>query len=219
MHPFLRGMGDALLWHSLKRRSSIGGLAYDPAKGNGKRRIRVTQPEQVLISIVGPDRVGLIADVAGELYGLGANLGDVSFAVLGAGCEFSAMAELPAGVAAGEVEAALRRLPALLGADLRVTPLPFSAAHQETADITHFIDVEGGDRPGLIARLSEVLGEFEANIVRLNSRRRPDGEGARTGLYLTTFAVAMPPGRAESCLAAVHNTAGQLNLVCRYRTA
>lgn len=179
----------------------------------------MTQPDQVLISIVSPDKLGLIAEVAGELYGLGANLGDVSFAVLGAGCEFSAMAELPAGVGAAEVEAALHRLPTLRHADLRVTPLPFSAEHQDTADITHFIEVEGGDRPGLIARLSEVFGEFGANIVRLNSRRRTDGDGGPQGRYLTVFAVSMPPGRAEACLAAVHNTAGQLNLTCRYRTA
>lgn len=176
-------------------------------------------PEQVLISIVSPDKVGLIADVAGELYGLGANLGDVSFAVLGAGCEFSAMAEMPAGVSARTVEEALGRIPSLAHAELRVTPLPFSAEHQDSAEITHYIEVEGGDRPGLIARLSEVFGEFGANIVRLNSRRRMDGEASGKGRYLTTFAVSMPPGRAESCLNAVHNTAGQLNLTCRYRTA
>ncbi|MDA5193189.1 glycine cleavage system transcriptional repressor [Govanella unica] len=179
----------------------------------------MSKSEQVLISIVSPDKLGLIAEVTGELYGLGVNLGDVSFAVLGAGCEFSAMAELPTGVGLAEIEAALRRLPTLQNVDLRVTPLPFSAEHRDTAEITHFIEVVGGDRPGLIALLSQVFGEFEANIVRLNSRRNLEVEAGQRGKYLTVFAVSMPPGRAEACLSAVHNMAGQLNLTCSYRTA
>lgn len=170
----------------------------------------------MLISILSPDRVGLIAEVAGELYGLGANLADVSFAVLGTGCEFSGVAELPAGVDAGEVEKCLKRLRSLEEAEVRVTAFPFAGEQGEMAEVTHLIEVEGGDRPGLIARLSEVFMQFGANVVRMNSRRRSSVEGGR---YLTTFAVSMPPGRAESCLAAVHNTAGQLNLSCHYRTA
>ncbi len=173
-------------------------------------------PVPVLISIVAPDRVGLIAEVTGALYDLGANLGDTAFAVLGAGCEFSCVAEMPRAVPAAEVEAALRRLPSLAGADLRVTAFPFAEGKEAAADITHVVEVEGGDRPGLIARMSEVFTEFGANVVRMNSRRVAGPLGTR---YLTMFAVAMPAGRAESCLAAAHNTAGQLNLLCRYRTA
>lgn len=175
------------------------------------------QPEQVLITIISPDKVGMIASVTGMLYDLGVNLGDVSFAVLGAGCELSAMAELGVDVTVVDVDDALRRLPALEGADLKVTPLPFSPEHLNTADITHFVEVEGGDRPGLIARLSEVFGDYGANIVRLNSRRRM--EPGSNGRYLTIFAVAIPQDRAESCLSAVHNTAGQLNLSCSQRLA
>lgn len=169
----------------------------------------------MLISILSPDRVGLIAEVAGELYGLGANLADASFAVLGTGCKFSCVAELPAGVDAAEVEKCLGRLRSLEGANVQVTAFPFPG-EGEMGDVTHVIEIEGGDRPGLIARLSEVFMQFGANVVRMNSRRRTSAEGGR---YLTTFAVYMPPGRAESCLAAVHNTAGQLNLSCQYRTA
>lgn len=173
--------------------------------------------DRVLISIVSPDQVGLIAAVTGELFDLGVNLEDASFAVLGAGCEFSCVAWLGAGVTAGEVEGAIQSLDLLASAEIRVTPLPFSAAQKETADITHVIELEGGDRPGLIARMAEVFSDFGANVVRMNSRLKTGGAGAN--VYLTTFAVWMPAGRAESCLTAVHNTAGQLNLSCRYRTA
>lgn len=173
-------------------------------------------PSQVLISLTGPDRVGLIAEVTAELFSLGANLGDTAFAVLGRGFEFSCLAELPAGVSGADVQAALQRLPTLKGADIRVSGLPFAPEADEQGHITHLVEVEGGDRPGLIARMSEVFAEYGANVVRMNSKRVLGPTGPH---YLTVFAVAMPQGRAESCLAATHNTAGQLNLMCRYRTA
>ncbi|RMF07818.1 MAG: ACT domain-containing protein [Alphaproteobacteria bacterium] len=173
--------------------------------------------DTVLISIVSPDEVGLIAGVTGELFDLGANLADTSFAVLGFGCEFSCVAQLPKGVTPQAVEEALNGLQILGSASVKVTVFPFGATHRESAEITHIIEVEGGDRPGLIARMAEVLADFDANVVRMNSRVRPGVDGRNQ--YITTFAVWMPEGRAETCLAAVHNTAGQLNLGCRYRTA
>lgn len=172
--------------------------------------------DTVLVSITSPDQVGLIAAVTGELFDLGVNLADTSFAILGSGCEFSCVALLPADVDAGELAQSLRNLDELQSAEVTVTPFPYSSMHRETADITHVIEVEGGDRPGLIARLAEVLSDFDANVVRMNSRIRTGEDGQNR--YLTTFAVFMPPGRAETCLAAVHNTAGQLNLRCQYRT-
>jgi glycine cleavage system transcriptional repressor len=173
-------------------------------------------PSQVLISLTGPDRVGLIAEVTAALFSLGANLGDTAFAVLGKGFEFSCLAELPAGVSGEDVAATLHRLPTLTGAAIRVSGLPFEPEADERGDITHVIEVEGGDRPGLIARMSEVFAQFDVNVVRMNSKRVLGPSGPH---YLTVFAVAMPPERATSCLAAAHNTAGQLNLMCRYRTA
>jgi len=166
--------------------------------------------ERILISIVSPDEVGLIAAITGELFDLGLNLEDASFAVLGSGCEFSCVASLGADMTLAEVEEALDALEPLESAEIKVSPLPFSPAHEETAEITHVVEVEGGDMPGLIARMSEVFSEYGANVVRMNSRLRK-GEGG-VNCYLTTFAVFMPEGRAETCLAAAHNTAGQLNL-------
>jgi len=45
--------------------------------------------------------------------------------------------------------------------------------------------------------------------VRLEARKLPDSEG---GLYVTRFAVSIPPDRASFCLATVANTAGVLGL-------
>jgi glycine cleavage system transcriptional repressor len=169
----------------------------------------------VLISIVSPDQVGLIAAVTGRLYEAGANLADTSFSVLGSGCEFSCLAELPAGVSLENIECELAQLGVLAAADVKVSQFQFTPEHQDSAAVTHIIEVDGGDRPGLIARLSEVLMSYDANVVRMNSRRIYLAGGSSR--YVTTFEVSIPPARVDGCLSALHNTAGQLNLHCRHR--
>lgn len=166
-----------------------------------------------LISVLCPDRVGLVAAVTGRLFDLGGNLSDTTFAVLGGGAEFTSICELPEGVDLADAEADLRALPELDGADIAVRPFGMSAVHGPSGKVTHRITVSGGDRPGLIARLCEVFVEFKANIVRLYAEKIP---GGGSDGYAITADVWIPDGRAPSCLATVDNTAGELGLACRW---
>lgn len=163
----------------------------------------------VLVSLSCPDRTGLVAAITGALFDLGANLGDATFAVLGQAAEFTALCELPDDVTPQDVGEALGALPETADGTLTVTPFALGALHGPSGRITHRISVSGGDRPGLIARLAEVFGQYKANIVRLNAERVPEG-GAL--LYVVRFAVSMDPAVADACLATVGNTAGELGL-------
>ena len=167
-----------------------------------------------LISILCEDHAGLIADVTGRLYDLGINLGDTSFAVLGGGAKFTIVAKLPADVTIPEVEAELRDVPALKGAELSVTRFSYRDTHDQSARITHRIEIIGNDSPGLIARLSEALRPMGANIVELNSESVPDAGGAK---FLLRMAIYVPHDKAAVCMATVANTAGQMNLACRWQ--
>ncbi len=164
-----------------------------------------------LVSILGSDRVGLVAAIADHLFDLGANLRDISFATLGSGAEFVSLCELPDDVTAPDVEAGLRALPELDGAQVRVVPYSFDPNPSPSGLVTHRISVSGGDQLGLVARLAEVFRQYGANIVRLEARKLPAVEG---GLYVTRFAVWIPPERTSVCLATVANTAGALGLSC-----
>lgn len=168
----------------------------------------------VLISIFCPDRTGLVSAITGRLFEIGANLGDTSFAMLGSGAEFTSVCEIPAEAAVTDIEADLALLPDLAGARISVRLFELDTAHGPRGCITHRVVVSGGDRPGLVARLSEVFGQFGANIVRMDAQRVPE-----QGLYVTRFAVSLPEERAESCLATVRNTAGELNLACHIEAA
>jgi glycine cleavage system transcriptional repressor len=165
----------------------------------------------VLVSILCGDRPGLIAAITGRLYDLGANLGDATFAVLGGAAEMTAVVDLPGHLTQASVEKELRALPELKGAELTVAPFAYQPAHAPTAKITHRIEITGKDSPGLIARVSEVLGDFGANIVRLNSERIPGTDGAK---YVVRIAAWVPPEKATTCMATIANTAAQLHLTC-----
>lgn len=167
------------------------------------------------ISLFCPDRPGLVAAVTGRLFDLGANLGDTSFAVLGAGAELTALCDMPAGIHAADVERELAQLPETKGGRLSVTEFGLSSVHGPTGRITHRIVVEGDDRPGLVARLSEAFGQYGANIVTLNAEFLP-GDAAGRPRYLVRFEAFLPERTRESCLATIANAAAELGQTCRW---
>ena len=166
-----------------------------------------------LITVLCPDRPGLVAAISGCLFDLGANLGDTSFAVLGAGAELTSVCELPATVTLSTAEAALRLLPELAEAELTVRPFDMDPDHGPSGDVTHQIVISGGDQPGLVARICETLQEYRANIVSLNAGRTA---GDRPDTYIIRMSVWIPPESADACLATVSNTAQHLHLNCRW---
>lgn len=171
------------------------------------------QADIFLITVIGKDRVGVVSAVTNYLFETGANLADCAYAVLGEGFEFSCVAEYEAGATAEEVEARLADIELLDGARITVSRFPFEITRGETSEITHVVEINGGDRPGLVARLSEVLVDYEANIVRMSSRRTMlEGQGVD---YRTRFAVNIPKDRFTALEAALYNTTGSLRLECQ----
>lgn len=166
-----------------------------------------------LITVLCPDRPGLVAAITSCLFDLGGNLGDTSFAVLGAGAELTSVCELPDGVTLDTAEAALRRLPELEGAELSVRRFEMDPTHGPTGEVTHQIVISGGDQPGLVARICETLVEYRANIVTLNAGRTA---GNRPDTYVIRLSVWIPPESANACLATVSNTAQHMHLNCRW---
>jgi len=158
----------------------------------------------------------LVAAIAGRLFEIGANLGDTSFSVLGTAAEFTAICRIPSHIAVEQLRDDLSALPELEGATVGVSPFGLDAQHGPSGRITHVASVSGGDRPGLIARLSEVFTQFRANIVRMDAHTMPNTRGNR---YVTRFAVNIPPASIDSCMNTVANTAEELGLSCHWEKA
>lgn len=166
-----------------------------------------------LVSVLGPDNVGLVSSISSRLYDLGANLGDTTFAVLGAGAEFTAICEFETDMDLETLKTELSVLPELQECDVKVTQFNLQTSHPASETITHVISLSGGDSPGLMARLCEVFEQFDTNIVRLNSERV---SGTGLNHYVISSAVAIPKGNSSKCLATIGNLAGQLGLDYEY---
>ncbi|MBV1900680.1 MAG: hypothetical protein KUG56_03300 [Kordiimonadaceae bacterium] len=172
------------------------------------------QFDTYLLSITGKDRVGVVSAVTGYLFETGANLADCSYAVLGEGFEFSCVAEFSAGCQTDEIEAGLHSINLLEGARITVSSFPFELLRGQGGEITHVVEVTGGDQPGLVSRLSDVLVEYNANIVRMSSRRVSIEGGFD---YRTRIATNIPADRFVALEAALYNTAGSLGLACKLK--
>lgn len=166
-----------------------------------------------LVSVLSSDKTGLVSAISGCLFDLGINLGSTSFSVLGSGAKFTAVCESDPEITKESLEETLGSLPELANAEIQVVDFEFSAKPAENTEITHRITIQGGDHPGLVARLTEVFIEFDANIVHLNADcLNNDGQNQ----YLIQIAAWIPPGREDACLASIGNTASSLQMQCSY---
>lgn len=167
----------------------------------------------VLISVFAQDQSGLVASITSTLFDLGMSLSATNFSVLGNGAEFTAVSELPAETTAQEIEENLKALTMLESADVKVSTFTLDGNQGPSGNITHKVTISGGDRPGLIARLCEVFGQYNANIVRLNADRIPDGTQDQ---YFVQLSVWIPEEKSDICQATVANTAGEMKLSCEW---
>jgi len=172
--------------------------------------------KSLLIQIFARDTPGLVSAISGCLFDLGLNLGDTTFAVLGTGAEFTVVVEEPVPVTTQEIDQRLRDLPELEGAEIQVEEFDIEPTHSPQAQVTHRIVIRGDDQPGLVARLTEVFQDYDANIVRLNAEREIDSTGPT---YVLRISAWIPDSRADACIAAVTNTASQLQLFSQWYRA
>lgn len=143
---------------------------------------------KALLSVFSKDRIGLISLLSGHLFDKGVNLGDTSFAVLGKGCAFTSILEIPTELSERELAAELASLDGMQDADIDLRRFAFDEAETPPSQITHHIRCEGEDQPGLLARLTEVFIDFDANIVRLKSDQVREDEQTRfITLYLRLY--------------------------------
>ncbi|MBN1379278.1 MAG: amino acid-binding protein [Gammaproteobacteria bacterium] len=164
-----------------------------------------------LLTIICSDRTGLISDITADLFDLGINLGDTNFAVLGEGAEFSAVLETPENLPAAEILQQIKNIECLQQAEIQLKPFAFGTLRGETGTVTHHVSFEGNDQPGLVARLTELLIDYGANIVRMDTRVL---NKADKPLYIIELWVWIPSSRDDACLAALNNTAATLGMSC-----
>ncbi len=172
--------------------------------------------ENALIAYVGADRAGLVSKVTGRLFELGGDLGDVTFNALGEAAEMTLLCEMPKDLTLDRLAKELKALPEVQSGELKVTAFHMKTMLGPSSRITHRIILSGGDRPGLVAKITKIIDEHGANIVRMTAERLTGASGKQ---YISRFAISLREERAPACLGAIVTLAGELKLTFRYETA
>lgn len=163
-----------------------------------------------MVTVVGPDRPGVIAALAGVLVELGCNLSDTQMAVLQGHSSMMVVADAPDPVDTETVEAALTKGLEGLGHAIWVRRLADSPSATPTGR-RWLVSVHGADRPGVVFEVTRLLAESAINVVDLQSRQN----GAMSSL---TMKVDVPTAVDGNAVAAELDRLGEeLSLSCSMR--
>ena len=163
---------------------------------------------ELAITVIGPDRTGIVADVSEALAEVGANLSDSTMTRLGG---HFAMTLICTGPAADAVDKALAPITAdgrLLATVRAVEPERDPAANGEP----YLVSVHGADRLGIVAAVTRVVAGAGGNITDLTTRL--------TGpLYVLVAEVDLPPAQAEQLQEQLAVAAAELGVDVTLRRA
>jgi glycine cleavage system transcriptional repressor len=161
--------------------------------------------DELAITVIGPDRTGIIADVSEALAGVGANLTDSTMTRLRG---HFAMTLICTGPVAADVEKALAPLDGLLSTVRTVAP----EADTDAAGEPYLVSVHGADRLGIVSAVTRVVAAAGGNITDLTTRL--------TGpLYVLIAEVDLPPGSADELAARLAVAAQELGVDVTLRRA
>lgn len=132
---------------------------------------------QCVISVFGPDRPGIIAQVSGALAQVGANLQDASMSILRGHLAMMITATTPEQVSIDQVR---QRLQEQDWPHLRVQVSPVEQLHGpgDADALPYVLSVYGADQPGIVSAMTGVIAQCGGNITDLSTRLVGEHEDA-----------------------------------------
>ena len=155
-----------------------------------------------LVTAFGQDRPGLVAGVTQVLYQLGCNLEDSAMTRLEGEFTIMLICSSPSAFTLERLTRAFAPLQRRLRLVIHVKPLTRrESLAPKRRGRPYLISVYGADRPGIVARISDVLARAGVNITDVHTHRSAAGAGSREpSLYLLILEVELPAKRARSSL-------------------
>jgi glycine cleavage system transcriptional repressor len=160
---------------------------------------------ELAITVIGPDRTGIVADVAEALAGVGANLTDSTMTRLRG--HFT-MTLICTGPTAEEASAALAPLKDVVTEVRVVEP---EAGTRDDGE-PYVVSVHGADRLGIVAAVTRVVAGEGGNITDLSTRLTGN-------LYLLIAEVDLPPAAADELAEQLAVAAAELGVEVTLRRA
>ena len=118
-----------------------------------------------MLTLVGKDRSGIVAEVSQALFDAGGNLGEASMARLGG--NFTVMIMLQINFTKAEVENLIKSIATKLKLFVHVDKIIGDLHHHVEPNFR--LSVHGADQTGIVAAVTGSLVELEFNILNLSS--------------------------------------------------
>ncbi|HEY9677373.1 MAG TPA: ACT domain-containing protein [Drouetiella sp.] len=156
--------------------------------------------KNVVLTGVGHDRVGIVAELAEILFEMGCNLLDSSMTLLRGEFAIILMIRQPDGQSLDQLRKKIADVENRLGLTIHVREIgDDEALEEDTADDPYIISVYGADKPGIVSGVTRVLADLGANVTDVETKHTGERDGAAT-VFLMVLEVTLPAHVSESKL-------------------
>jgi glycine cleavage system transcriptional repressor len=142
------------------------------------------------VSAVGADQPGIVAAVTGVFLDQGCNLEDTSMTILRGHFAMMLVVAAPPTIDAAALESALDPVAASFHLVVTVRALDEAVPQSPEGD-AWTVSIYGGDRPGIVHRVTSLLAEHSINVVDLTTRVIGDPDRP---VYAMLLDVTIPDG-------------------------
>ena len=125
-----------------------------------------------MVTLVGEDRIGIVASISQALFENGCNLGEASMVRLGGNFSIMMMVDSTGGVTG--LEKILRPVAHDLALHLHIDTIHAHLHDRREPDVQ--VQVFGADRAGIVAEVTGILAECGLHILDLNSEVAGTGD-------------------------------------------
>jgi len=166
--------------------------------------------QTVVLTGVGRDRVGIVAELTDALFQMGCNLLDSSMTLLRGEFAVILMVSLPEKVTLDLLSQRLKAIQQKLGFTLHVRLLSDEELNiKESTDPIFVISVYGADKPGIVSGVTRKLAELGANITDVQTKRTTE----KQSVFIMVLEVTAPPSlSAEKLTKELKATASALSV-------
>lgn len=148
-------------------------------------------PKSAVVTGVGRDKVGIVAEVSEQLFKLGCNLLDSSMTLLRGEFALILMVQLPEEKSLEHLEAGLKEVERKMGLTLNVRELSEEELKESSTDgNSYMISVYGADKPGIVAGITRAIAEQRINITDVQTKYSESGDRQ---IFVMMLEVTTPP--------------------------
>lgn len=134
--------------------------------------------KKVILTVLGKDRPGIVADVTEVLFKSGCNIEDSSMTILEGEFAMLLVVSLPSKLSGG-ADLKTKFSPLIKKSDLYINIKNFVEPEPKQLvpePKNYVISVIGTDKPGIVYQVAKVLADHEANITDVETKRIGKGE-------------------------------------------